>query len=329
MLNDGAQVVAAAQQLPEPVTRIRSATARKQDAQSQAPLISLLGPLMQTPGITVLVASPGNGKSVLAVHIGDVISSSKTHLLGLPCDVEEKVLLYDFELTDRQFEKRFADFPFTDKMLTGDMNPAALDALDFTFDQIHADLDRTGARVVIVDNITALAMKNTADADVSMGIMRGLKRLQIERGISSLVLAHTPKIPDTVPLHINHLAGSKHLSNFADSIFFIGRSVTGPNVRYIKQVKNRNDEEMPGVLVFEITNAPGYLDVRLIGPDEEFNHLAREEAPRSEKSEELEEKKRKLWETDWGMKPMREIAEALDASVGWVCKWRPLKPSSN
>ena len=143
----------------------------------------------------------------------------------------------------------------------------------FTFEHIYADLDRTGARIIILDNITALALKTTADADVSIGIMKGLKRLQVERGISSLVLAHTPKLPPGAALTLNHLAGSKHLSNFADSVFFIGRSVQGARTRYVKQVKNRTDEELPGVLVCELSDEDGYLGFTLRGTDDEAPHL--------------------------------------------------------
>jgi len=258
----------------EPATRIRTAAQRLTDARNAPPLRPLFGCLWETPGIAILAGDTGVGKSVLAVHIAHLITSDKRELLGLGCAVRELVLYYDFELTDRQFEKRFDGFPFTDELLTGDTNPAAVDVESFTFDHICADLDRTGARIVILDNISALAMKTTADADVSIGIMKGLKRLQLERGVSSLVLAHTPKLPPGAALSLNHLAGSKHLSNFADSVFFIGRSVQGARTRYVKQVKNRTDEELPGVLVCELSDEHGHLGFTLLGPDEEAPHLA-------------------------------------------------------
>lgn len=259
---------------PEPATRIRTAAQRLEDASNLPPLQPLFGCLWETPGLAILAGDTGVGKSVLAVHIAHLITSDTPELLGLGCTVREPVLYYDFELTDRQFEKRFAGFPFTDDLLTGDTNPAAVDVETFTFDHIGADLDRTGARIVVLDNITALALKTTADADVSIGIMKGLKRLQVERGVSSLVLAHTPKLPPGVPLSLNHLAGSKHLSNFADSVFFIGRSVQGARTRYVKQVKNRTDEELPGVLVCELGDGGGHLGFTLVGTDDEAPHLA-------------------------------------------------------
>ena len=258
----------------EPATRIRTAAQRLTDARNAPPLRPLFGCLWETPGIAILAGDTGVGKSVLAVHIAHLITSDTTALLGLGCVVRERLLYYDFELTDRQFEKRFDGFPFTDELLTGDTNPAAVDVESFTFDHICADLDRTGARIVVLDNITALALKTTADADVSIGIMKGLKRLQLERGVSSLVLAHTPKLPPGAALSLNHLAGSKHLSNFADSVFFIGRSVQGARTRYVKHVKNRTDEELPGVLVCELSDEGGHLGFVLWGTDDEAPHLA-------------------------------------------------------
>jgi KaiC/GvpD/RAD55 family RecA-like ATPase len=257
-----------------PAIRVRTAAQRLADAGSALPLRQLCGRLWETPGIAILAGDTGVGKSVLAVHIAHLITSDNADFLGFLCDGIHRLVYYDFELSDRQFLKRFAGFPFTDYFLTGDTNPTASEVEEFTFAHICSDLDRTGASIVVLDNITALALKTTADADVSIGIMRGLKRLQQERGVSSLIIAHTPKIPVGVPLTLNHLAGSKHLSNFADSVFFIGRSVQSSSTRYIKQVKNRTDEELQGVVVCELHNEDGYLNFKLVGNDDEVHHLA-------------------------------------------------------
>ena len=256
-------------------TRVRTAGQRLSAAKNLPPLQRLFGCCWETPGIAILFGDTGIGKSILATHIAHLITSENTELLGLLCELTAKVLYYDFELSDRQFDKRFAGLPFTDLLLLGDTNPTAEDVEAFTFDHIEADLKRTEAQFIILDNITALSLtSSTADADVSIGIMKGLKRLQTERGVASLVLAHTPKMLPGQPMSLNHLAGSKHLSNFADSVFCIARSVQATQRRYIKQLKNRTAEEMPGVIVCDISDEAGYVAFKLIGVEEEHEHLA-------------------------------------------------------
>jgi|GEM_PF-2513466 len=307
---------------PSGSIRLRTAQERMVAAQQAPPLIPLWGMLWESPGIAILAGEPGAGKSLLAVLIAHAVSSDTISLLGLPCSANTKVLYYDFELTDRQFEKRFDGLPFTNNLIIGEFNPNACD-IEFTFEEIRINIEQTGAKLLIIDNITALALKTTADADASIAVMRGLKKLQIEQGISSLILAHPPKLPVGIPLSINHVGGSKNIPNFADSVLFIARSTQGPNTRYIKQVKNRTDEILSGVLVCEIDDAQGYLDLTLVGQDEERNHLAHNEEsngkPEPESSAEVE-KLRTLWIQN-PTAPQATLAQQVGRSVGWVNKY--------
>ena len=178
--------------------------------------------------IAIGAGDTGVGKSLLAVSI-----------LNDLCR-ERKVLYYDFELSPKQFEARYKGYQFPENFLIAEWEPDPDDTeATFNIDTILADIDGTGADIVCVDNITALSLKNTVDSDAAMGVMRGLKKLQKESGISVLVLAHTPKRPQSAPITINDLAGSKHLANFADSVFFINFSMLGHDIRYIKHVKTR------------------------------------------------------------------------------------------
>ena len=67
----------------------------------------------------------------------------------------------------------------------------------------------------------------------------GTKNSQRDDGLSILVLAHTPKRPFARPLTVNDLAGSKQLSNFTDTMFAIGDSIQGSNIRYLKTKKQK------------------------------------------------------------------------------------------
>ena len=202
----------AAKPAPASPTRLRTVIERLNDAKTAAPLRPLLGPFWEAASVAILCGEPGAAKTLLALHVAHAVSSATPSLLGLVCDANEKTLYYDLELTDRQFDKRMGAFPdFTENLIFGDYNPDGFDGA-FTFAHIAADLEQTGAKLLIIDNITALSMKSTADADAAMSIMRGLKELQREKGISSLVIAHPPKLPAGVPLSMNHIGGKSSQS---------------------------------------------------------------------------------------------------------------------
>jgi hypothetical protein len=108
-----------------------------------------------------------------------------------------------------------------------------------------------------------------------MPLMKELKRLKDTLALSVLVIAHTPKRDSTRPIGINDLAGSKILSNFVDSIFAIGQSGRGTDIRYIKHIKPRStalDIFATHVAVFRIAKMNG----RFLGF--EFLHFESERA---------------------------------------------------
>ena len=87
--------------------------------------------------------------------------------------------------------------------------------------------------------------------------MKRLKELKIKHNLSILALAHTPKRNLIYPITKNDLAGSKHLSNFADSIFAIGESCKDKSLRYLKQLKARATEviyDSENIIVSEISH---------------------------------------------------------------------------
>jgi hypothetical protein len=229
------------------------------DAMNQPEIIPLIPGAWNVGEFGILCGDTGVGKSLFAMQESFKIA------------VERKVLYFDFELTDRQFQKRYHNTQMPDRFFYVKYNPETLD-FSFSFEDIQNAIDETGANTIVLDNVSALSMRSTADADVAISICRGLKELQIKNGTSSLVLAHVPKIPQGTPLNVNHLAGSKHLANFADSITFIGKSCDGESVRYIKNVKNRSGEP-PSVYAISITDPGGRLHYQFLGLCEEADHL--------------------------------------------------------
>jgi len=210
-------------------SKIISAVERNQLAASEPDPKPLYYNLWNEGEIAILAGETGCGKSICAVFI-----------LNELCKIGYKILYYDFELSPKQFQDRYKGYQFHENFLFGDWEPDPDEPeAVFNIDTILADIEASGVDIVCIDNITALSLKNTVDQDAAMEVMRGLKKLQKEGGISVLVLAHTPKRRQSDPLIINDLAGSKTLANFADSVFFINFSNLGKNIRYIKHVKTR------------------------------------------------------------------------------------------
>ncbi len=188
--------------------------------------------------VACLFADTNMGKSIYAVQIADHVSQ------------EQKVLYFDFEMTDKQFQMRYTDtvtgkcHKFNDNFLRVEFTPVNVDVsnLAYIMSQITEVVDRTGARVIIIDNITWIC--NNAESGDSAGeLMQMLIDLKRRKGLSILVLAHTPKRNTAAKLGQNSLAGSKRIANFMDSMFAIGATQTDrPAGRYIKQIKVRSSE---------------------------------------------------------------------------------------
>jgi predicted ATP-dependent serine protease len=273
----------------------------------------LLGTLWQEGEIAILAGDTGVGKSIFAVNIARSISSGTAISPLLPTTLHKgKILYYDFELSDRQLGKRFKIAEFPDNLIRVDMNPECPECL-FDFSSISENVESTGAGIIIVDNISALSLKTTVDPEAAINIMRHLKRLQTDKGLSILVLAHIPKIAAYMPLTINHIAGSKAISNFIDSAFFIARSTQGKNIRYIKEVKNRSEEQMEGVISGQILDKSGFLTFEVTGKDEEMNHLTN-----IQNSEQLMEIAIKLHNEG---KTLEEIGQAVGKDKSTISRW--------
>ena len=167
--------------------------------------------------VACLFADTNMGKSIYAVQIADHVSQ------------ERKVLYFDFEMTDKQFQLRYTDaetgkcHKFNDNFLRVEFSPVNVDVsnLAYIISQITEVVDRTGARVIIIDNITWIC-NNAESGDTAGELMQMLIDLKRRKGLSILVLAHTPKRNTAAKLGQNSLAGSKRIANFMDSMFAIG-----------------------------------------------------------------------------------------------------------
>lgn len=256
----------------------------------------LYGDLWYEGETCILFADTNVGKSILAVQIANAVASGcEPFIPCLQCEAGRQPVIYaDLELSKRQFLNRYSSpdgMPiYLDKgLMRVELNYADWEILqtlgektsfeDQLLEDIESMVKNTDIKVVVVDNITFLTSCTEKSYD-AMQLMKRLISLKQRYGVSLLVLAHTPKRDLHRSITGNDLQGSKSLLNFADSAFAIGLSRRDPALRYIKQIKQRNCEQMYGadnVILTRITTeepVEGFLRMQYEGFGHEEEHVA-------------------------------------------------------
>jgi hypothetical protein len=284
----------------------------------------LFGQLWFENELCILFADTNLGKSILAVQIGNSISKGDA-VKGFTLEAEKQPVLYfDFELSDKQFEARYSDnftnhYPFDCNFIRVEINPnseipTATDFETYLNQSLERTVSDTGAKVLIIDNLTYLR-SGTETAKDALPLMKHLKALKSKYNLSILVLAHTPKRDLSKPITRNDLQGSKMLINFCDSSFAIGESFADKHLRYIKQIKQRNCElvyDADNVGVCEIVKPSNFLQFEFVGYGTEKEHLR---VPSDKDKNELEANAKQLKAEG---KSIRDIAQILNISKSQV-----------
>jgi len=246
----------------------------------------LFGEFWHEGELCILFADTNVGKSILAVQIGDAISRGEPIDGFIMKSQAENVLYFDFELSTKQFEKRYTgamhgNYRFSPNFYRVVFNPEATGAQKFDSyaDYINNALENilitSNARIIIIDNITCLR-SGTDSAAGAISLMRNLQAIKSKYGLSVLVLAHTPKRNPAKPVSRNDLQGSKMLINFADSAFAIGESQTTDGLRYLKQIKQRSSNQYYGaanVCLCRINKPANFLQFHFKDHAIESDHL--------------------------------------------------------
>jgi archaellum biogenesis ATPase FlaH len=286
----------------------------------------LFGELWYQGELCILFADTNMGKSVLAVQIGNALAERR-QMPPFGCEAPQQNVVYiDFELSGKQFQARYTHndviYRFAKGFYRAGFNPNANMPYDYkTYDDymnaaIENVVKKTAARVLIIDNITCLR-NGTEHANNALPLMKHLKALKTKHKLSILALAHTPKRNAMHPLSVNDLQGSKMLINFADSAFAIGQSGTDKSLKYLKQIKQRNTQQLYGadnVCLFRIQKPINFLQFEFEGYSRESLHLVHET---NEERQQLAEKVKAL--TAQGMS-QRGISRQLGISLGLVNK---------
>ena len=282
--------------------------------------LMLFGELWFEGELCILFADTNLGKSILAVQIGNSISRGE-QIRGFKLEASKQPILYfDFELSDKQFETRYSinfeqHYNWDSNFLRVEINQDAAVPENQTFEEfLNQSLERsiteTGAKVLIIDNLTYLK-NETEKAKDALPLMKHLKGLKTKYGLSILALAHTPKRDLTKPITRNDLQGSKMLINFCDSSFSIGESNKDKSFRYIKQIKQRNTEQIydaDNVCVCQIDKPLNFLQFEFVDFGKEWEHL------KQQTEKDNENLKEKVIELKQKGRSFREIGAELKIS---------------
>lgn len=283
--------------------------------------------------LCIMFADTNQGKSILAVQIGNSISKGE-QIPGVKLEADSQIVLYfDFELSAKQFEsrysikneveKRFEDhYLWSDNFIRVEINPRT-DVPDGTSFELYLNqsleqaINETKARVLIIDNLTYLKSDTEKSKDAAP-LVKGLQSLIDKYNCSILVLAHTPKRDLSKPITRNDLQGSKRLIDFCDSAIAIGESHTDKNVKYFKQIKVRAMEFMydsENVVVCQLHKPYNFLMFEFLSFSTEKEHLRQytEKDKEQRITDVLELKQQGLSNV--------EIARKFGVSEGAIRKW--------
>ena len=231
-----------------------------------------------------------------------------------------KVLYFDLELSTKQFESRYkgleGHYNFSENFQRTEINTDYIpqgdspDQSEKINKDMEAEIENSGAKVVIVDNITWLRSNNETAKD-ALPLMKALKTLKHKHNLSILALAHTPKRNESLELSKNDLAGSRMLMNFCDSSFAIGQSNLDEGKRYLKQIKERSTYKIYGfdnIILCEVVKENNFLGFKYEKLDSEGLHL------KKASEEDTEERSNRIKEMyDQGKNPT-EMAKELNVS---------------
>jgi replicative DNA helicase len=253
----------------------------------------LCGSLLHENTLAIIFAGAGTGKTIFSTQVGDVLSRG-TNLFGnkdfYNSAKEKKVLLFDFEMEESEVFQRYKrgdsnaevdGFEWHDNFFRCGINPNFIDFEDadtLITNEIQLQIEEQKPDIVILDNITYISSESS-DTKMATKTMKKLLAIQKTSGnnLSIIVIAHTPKRDPSLPIELRHLAGAAAFANFAKNIIAISKSKLDPSMRYLKQLKNRQDVEMyqeENVIVCGVNKSDsGRLEYEFLKYGREADHL--------------------------------------------------------
>jgi len=158
--------------------------------------------------LCILFADTNQGKSILAVQIGNSISRGEP-IPGFKMEAQKQPVLYfDFELSAKQFEGRYSTkneegkqfenhYKWDKGLIRVEINPhtdvpEGMSIENYLNQSLEQSISETGSKVLIIDNLTYLKSDTEKSKDAAP-LVKGLQSIIDKYECSILVLAHTPK----------------------------------------------------------------------------------------------------------------------------------------
>lgn len=251
---------------------IERASAEQQT--NSTPQQPLYGDLWRTGELAVMIGESGIGKSLLATQIAEIIArGSQNSINGLPTAREPRnVIYFDLGRTRKQFSSIYSCRPFDDEPdyvqeynFAELFDRARIEIVTDIPDGFKGSVDRyirhwlfdeimqSDAGIFIIDSIEHLAIGTTYEK-----LMRSLRTAASASGASLLIVARCKPKRRPTEITLADVAQRQAIADEADSVFTIARSVTHPDVRYVKDLKSRTGQltaDLPAALAAELSPA--------------------------------------------------------------------------
>ncbi len=211
----------------------------------------LFGDLWIEGELAVMFGDASAGKSILGVQIADALAR------GCPIppfdDRREKgtVLYVDLDMSHEQFARRYYDdktkrtYDFAEDFFrAGNIWDGALpndfkDPAHYIVYSIRKELDNARPHFLIIDNLTHLRSAALSNNTAAVSLMKALRIIRYDYDISILAIVNSKSSGKRGELKLKDLA-NKAIGDLADSVFAIGSSTYGDDIRYIKHLKSRS-----------------------------------------------------------------------------------------
>lgn len=208
----------------------------------------------------VIVSGAGVGKSILAMQLGLGIGSGK------PCDVfpdecdtaPQRVLLIDAEQEEEDMFLRYGNLAGKIPSNITRISDCPFNTPEDVVTSINKEVATWNENgTVIIDNITSLFSLQSAEK--IRGFYSSLRNTQNkfnERGfkLTYIILCHETK--SATKLTLKTIMGSGNIGNFATSVFALGYSSLGDDMRFLKALKARRAPKFGNVYLLKLVEEP-------------------------------------------------------------------------